>query len=158
MTLLKKRSHFLRIVAFCLAVIMAAPIYASAAAIQPAQTRASDYLTSYQAYTYCAGTGKMQVWFDVTGVNYMDDIGALSIYLYESTDNSNWTQVKYFSHAVYTDMLGHDKIYYASHVDYQGVIGRYYKAYVCIWAGKDGGGDTRYFWTSAKLATRKSES
>ena len=158
MTLLKKRSHFLRIAAFCLAVIMAAPIYASAAAIQPAQTRASDYLTSYQAYTYCAGTGKMQVWFDVTGVNYMDDIGALSIYLYESTDNSNWTQVKYFSHAVYTDMLAQNDIRHCSHVDYQGVIGRYYKAYVCIWAGKDDGGDTRYFWTSAKLATWKSES
>ena len=148
----------MKIIAFCLAIIMSIPVYASAAVIQPAQTQASDYLDSYQAYVYCAGSGEMQVWFDVTGDNYMDDIGALSIYLYESTDNSNWTQVKYFNHAVYTDMLGHGKIYYASHVSYQGVIGRYYKAYVCIWAGKDGGGDTRYFWTSPTLATQKSQS
>lgn len=50
-------------------------------------------------------------------------------------------------------MLGHDAIHYSSHVDYQGIAGRYYKAYVTIWAGKDGGGDTRYFWTSVKTAT-----
>lgn len=148
----------MKIIAFCLAIIMAVPVYAGAAVIQPAQTRASDYLDSYQAYVYCAGSGKMQVWFDVTGDTYMDDIGALSIHLYESTDNSTWTQVKYFSHADYTDMLGHDDYYHSGHVSYQGVIGRYYKAYVCIWAGKDGGGDSRYYWTSPKLATWKSES
>ena len=33
---------------------------------------------------------------------------------------------------------------------YNGTAGKYYKAYVCIWGGKDGDGDTRYFWTSAK--------
>lgn len=85
----------------------------------------------------------------------MDDLGALTIKLYESTDNSTWTRVKTFKHDTYTDteMLGHDAIHYSSHVDYQGIAGRYYKAYVTIWAGKDGGGDTRYFWTSVKTAT-----
>lgn len=148
----------MKIIAFCLAIIMAIPVYASAAVIQPAQTQASDYLDSYQAYVYSAGGGEIQVWFTVTGDTYMDDIGSLSISIYESTDNSTWTFKKTFLHADNPSMLGHNDYFYSGHVSYQGVIGRYYKAYVCIWAGKDGGGDSRYYWTSAKLATRKSES
>ena len=50
-------------------------------------------------------------------------------------------------------MLGHNTHFYGSHVDYQGVVGRYYKAYICIWSGKDGDGDTRYFWTGSTKAT-----
>lgn len=137
-----------------LALIMAI-IPSSVGAVTEAtvEPRASDYLDSYSAYTYPAGNGLVQVWFDVTGDTYMDDIGSLSIEIYESTNNSTWTWVKTFRHTNYPSMLGHDDYFHSGHVDYQGVAGRYYKAYICIWAGKDGGGDTRYFWTSAKLAT-----
>lgn len=148
----------MKIIAFCLAIIMAVPVYVGAAVIQPNQPRASDYLDSYQAYVYSAGGGEVQVWFTVTGDTYMDDIGSLSISIYESTDNSTWTFKKTFLHTDNPSMLGHDDYYHSGHVSYQGVIGRYYKAYVCIWAGKDGGGDSRYYWTSPKLATWKSES
>lgn len=150
---IKKRTFLLKMIALCLALFLAVPTYASASEIEAVQPRASDYLISYQTYVYPAGSGKVQVWFDVTGTTYMDDLGSLSIHLYESKDNSNWTYIKTFSHADYPSMLGHDDYFYMSHIDYQGVAGRYYKAYVCIWAGKDGGGDTRYLWTSAKKAT-----
>ena len=83
----------------------------------------------------------------------MDEIGVLSIKLYESTDNSTWTRVKTYSYENYSSMLAYDDYVHSSCVSYQGVAGRYYKAYVCIWAGKNGGGDTRYMWTSSKKAT-----
>lgn len=150
---IKKRTLLLKIFALCLALILAVPTYANASEIETVQPRASYYIDSYQTYVYPAGSGKVQVWFDVTGTTYMDDIGALSIYLYESKDNSTWTYIKTFNHSSYSDMLAHNEFVHMSHVDYQGVAGRYYKAYVCIWAGKDGGGDTRYLWTSAKKAT-----
>ena len=137
-----------RIVVLLIIFAMSFPIPVSAA-----EPRASDYLDSYQAYVYPAGNGEVQVWFSVTGDDYMDEIGALSIHLYESTDNTNWKSAKTFRHSSYTNMLAEDDIQHVSHVSYQGVAGRYYKAYVCIWAGIDGGGDTRYFWTSAKKAT-----
>lgn len=124
------------------------PINASAA-----EARASYYLSSYQAYVYPAGSGEIQVWFSVTGVNYMDDLGALSIEIYESKDNSSWTYKETFMHTDYSNMLKENAISHMDCVTYQGVKGRYYKAYVCIWAGKDGGGDTRYYWTSSKKAT-----
>lgn len=151
--ILQKRRLFLKLMALCLAVILSVPTYAFADEIETIQPRASYYLDSYQTYIYPAGSGKIQVWFHVTGVTDMDDIGTLSIRLYESTDGTNWTRVKTFLHENYPTMLDHDDYFYMSHVDYQGVAGRYYKAYVCIWAGRDGGGDTRYLWTSAKKAT-----
>ena len=118
-----------------------------------AESRASYYLDAYSAYLYPAGWGKIQVWFSVDGTNYMDEIGALTIYLYESKDTENWTLVKTFDYPDYSDMLGYDNHYHTGHVEYNGTIGRYYKAYVCVWAGKDGDGDTRYFWTPFEKAT-----
>ena len=83
----------------------------------------------------------------------MDDIGALTIGIYKETDTGGWEHMMTFNQMYYPDMLAHNEILHVSHVSYQGVAGETYRAYVCIWAGKDGGGDTRYFWTSAKVAT-----
>ena len=78
----------------------------------------------------------------------MDEIGVLSIKLYESSDNSTWARVKTFSYENYSTMLAEDDYYHCSYVSYQGTAGKYYKAYVCIWAGKNGSGDTRYMWAT----------
>lgn len=144
---------FIKYAALILCVVMIAPTNVQAATVEGITPYASDYLDSYQAYVYPAGNGKVQVWFDVTADTYMDDLGSLGIWIYESTDNSTWTLVRTFLHEDNPSMLDHDDISYTGHVDYQGVAGRYYKAYVCIWAGKDGGGDSRYYWTSSKRAT-----
>lgn len=148
----QKKSILVKLLALVLIVAMI-PTSVSAATAAVVEPRASDYLDSYSAYTYPAGSGKVQVYFAVTGDTYMADIGALSIKIYESKDNSTWTWVETFQHANYSGMLGHNKIYHSGHVDYQGVAGRYYKAYICIWAGQENAGDRRYFWTSAKKAT-----
>ena len=143
-----KRSVAVKLIAMILLVVMLCPVQAFAA-----ESRASYYLSTYGAYVYNAAWGKVQVWFEVQGTNVMDEIGSLEIQLYESKDNVNWTWVKTFDYADYSDMLAYDDYYYGSHVEYSGTIGRYYKAYVCVWAGKDGAGDTRYFWTSSQKAT-----
>lgn len=143
-----KTSRFFRIAALTLAIILLLPISAMAV-----EQRSSLYLDSYSAYIYPAGWGKVQVWFEVNGTNDMDEIGSLEIRLYESKDNETWTWVKTFEHQNDAGMLGYNDYYHAGHVEYNGTIGRYYKAYVCIWAGKDGDGDTRYFWTTPKKAT-----
>ena len=142
-----KKHVLFKVVAIILIVVCVFPV--NAMAIEP---RASDYLFSYTAYVYPAGWGKVQVWFDVTGVDDMDEIGALNIQIYESKDNETWTWVDTFHFSDYPDMLGYNSFTHYGHVEYNGTIGRYYKAYVCIWAGKDGDGDARYFWTPAEKA------
>ena len=82
----------------------------------------------------------------------MDEIGALEIKLYESKDNETWTWVDTFHYIDYSDMLVYNDFAHTGHVEYNGTIGRYYKAYVCVWAGKNGDGDTRYFWTPTEKA------
>ena len=143
-----KKHLFFKVVAFILIVACVFPVNAMAA-----ESRASDYLSGYSAYVYSAGLGKMQVWFTVDGTGYMDEIGTLEIQLYESKDNESWTWVKTFNYTDYSDMLVYDDFTHTGHIEYKGTIGRYYKAYVCVWAGKNGNGDTRYFWTSPKKAT-----
>lgn len=138
----------LKIVAIILVITMVVPINTMAV-----DARASDYLTSYSAYLYPAGWGKIQVWFSVDGTGDMDEIGALEIKIFESKDNENWTWVDTYHYLDYSDMLGYNDYYHTGHIEYSGTIGRYYKAYVCVWAGKDGNGDTRYFWTPSEKAT-----
>ena len=137
-------------IACVLIITMIIPVGVSAA-VEP---RASDYLSAYNAYVYLPGDGEVRVYFDVQGTDDMDELGALFIQLYEcSTNSSNlndWEWVKSFAHDKNPGMLGYNDFFHLGYVSYQGTPGKYYKAYVCVWAGKDGDGDTRYFWTSAK--------
>lgn len=144
----KKISRLLKVASMLLVIVLMLP-----ATVMAAEPRSSLYLHSYSAYVYPAGWGKVQVWVSVDGVNDMDEIGALEIQLYESKDNETWTWVKTFDYTDYPDMLGYNNYYHDGHVEYNGVIGRYYQAYVCVWAGKNGDGDTRYFWTPVERAT-----
>lgn len=140
------RTILFRCIILCLVFTLSIPATANAATVEPIIPMASYYLDSYNTYICDMGSGNIQIWFHVMGTGDMDEIGALSIRLYESTDNTNWTHVKTYLHEDYSSMLVEDDFYHSSHVSYQGVAGRYYKAYVCIWAGKNGSGDTRYMW------------
>lgn len=144
----KKLGRLLKAVALLLVIVLLLP-----ATVMAAESRSSLYLHMYSAYIYPAGWGKVQVWVSVDSIDDMDEIGALEIQLYESKDNETWTWVKTFDYTDYPDMLGYNNYYHDGHVEYNGVIGRYYQAYVCVWAGKDGDGDTRYFWTPVERAT-----
>ena len=148
----KQKSGIIRIIAVIMVITMLLPMGTHASATEAVQPRASYYLDTYNAYVYPAGDGEIRVYFDVMGTGYMDEIGALHIFIYESTDNVNWTWVRTFKHSTTAGMLSYNDDYHSGYVSYDGVVGRYYKAYVCIWGGKDGQGDTRYFWTSAKRA------
>ena len=149
----RKYPLIIRFFAVLLAILLVTPANAVATSNEEITPRASDYLSSYNAYSYNAALYKIQIYFDVTGVNYMDEIGALTVRIYESTDNETWTWVHTVKHTAQSSMLGNNKVYHSDHVDYQGTIGRYYKAYITIWAGKDGDGDTRYLWTNVVKAS-----
>lgn len=146
----KSTSIAVRVIALLLVLCMSVPVCANAATVETVQPRASAYLDNYGAYVYLPGNGEVQVYFNVTGTGYMDELGALSIAIYESRDGVTWTWKETFKHHLTSGMLSYNDYYHSGHVTYNGVAGRYYKAYVCIWGGKDGQGDTRYFWTSVK--------
>lgn len=149
----KKSGFLLKLIVIILAVSLCAPIGARAAIPETVQPLASAYLATYNAYICAMGDGDLEIWFDVTGTNYWADIGVLTVFLYESTDNANFYWVKSFSFTDYPNMLWHNTYICMDHVDYEGVPGRYYKAYIEIWAGPEDGGDVRYIWTPVELCT-----
>lgn len=149
-----KRNHsiFVKIIAFCLIIALATPVSATPAAANSATPRASYYIDAYNTYICPMGGGELQIWYEIMGTGDMDEIGTLSIRLYESNDNIIWTWVYTFFHESNPTMLAYDDWYHCSYVSFPGTRGKYYKAEVCLWAGKDGGGDSRYMWTPAERA------
>ena len=150
----RKNNYFLvKLIAIALVISLCAPIGAQAAMPETVQPMASAYLADYTAYICAMGDGDLEIWWEVCGTGTWADVGVLSIYLYESTDNTNWEWVKTFQFTTYENMLAHNTYFCMSHVDYDGVSGRYYKAYVHIWAGPEDGGDGRYIWTPVERCT-----
>ena len=144
----RKKSRFLvKLIAMALVISLCAPIGAQAAVPETVQPMASAYLWSYTAYICAMGDGDLEIWWEVTGTGTWADIGVLSIFLYESTDGTNWYWVKSYQHNQYGNMLWHNDYFSMDCVSYDGIPGRYSKAYVQIWAGPEDGGDGRYIWT-----------
>lgn len=152
---MKNRKHtiLLKFVACILVMALMMPVSVSAAVPETVMPYASHYLMCYTAYVCAMGNGDLEIWFEVTGTGTQEYLGVMTIYLYESTDNVNWTWVKTFRHADYEQMLLTDAWQNIDYVPYEGVAGRYYKAYVGIWGGPDDTGDARYIWTDVERAT-----
>lgn len=150
----KRNRNFIKLIAAALAVVLLTPVQAYAAVPETVSPMASAYLASYTAAIHPAGNGELQVWFRVTGTGTQDYLGSLAVYLYESTDNENWSWVKTYFHEDYDTMLAQNTFGHMGHVVYDdGVPGRYYKAYVTIWGGPADTGDVRYIWTPVVVCT-----
>ena len=145
-----KKSLGIRLLAILLVATLIIPVGASAAVHETVQPFASSYLSSYSAYVYLPGGAEVRVYFNVSGTGTMDELGALTIELWESPNGSDWDWVETFNHDTTSGMLSYNDNYHSGYVSYDGTAGYYYKAYVGIWGGKNGSGDSRYFWTSVK--------
>ena len=143
----------MKAVVFVLVLALMMPVSANAAMPETVMPMASDYLAGYTAYICAMGGGNLEIWFEVTGTGFQEYLGVLTIYLYESTDNVNWYWVKTFLDYEYDTMLATNAYHHMDYVEYDGVAGRYYKAYVQFWGGPDDTGDTRCIWTTVERAT-----
>lgn len=146
---MKRKMMLFRITTLVLIIALLIPAPAFATDAEEVTPYSSSYLSSYKAYLYDNGGGDLQIWFKVTGNTNMTQIGALTIILKESSDGGlTWNTVKTYSHSSYPSMLGSNHTTYVSSVSYSGTIGRKYYALVTVWAGKDGGGDSRQIATT----------
>ena len=150
----KRNRFFIKVIATVLAVILFTPVHTQAAVPETVSPMASAYLSSYTAYICAMGNGELQIWFRVIGTGTQEYLGVLIVQLFESTDNENWECVETFLHEDYDTMLAQNTYAHMNYVPYyEGVPGRYYKAYVGIWGGPDDCGDSRYIWTPVEICT-----
>lgn len=125
-----------------MSIMMAVPVCAA----ENPSIRGSNFFMASSVYLEPIGGRGFQVWFDVTAVGMMDELGAKTIKIQRSTDNASWETVSTYSKGTYTNMTSYNTATHISYITFYGSAGYYYRAYVELYA-KDGNGtavDVRY--------------
>ena len=124
--------------------------------ILPSSARSSYYLNEYRAWLNAEENGKISVTVDVVATDYMDEVGASRIEIFESKNGGQtWTSESVFLASLFPEMYDtNDFAYYDTPVSYQGVPGYMYCALVTIYAGDETGSDSREYTTWAVTAVR----
>ena len=115
-----------------------------------AATVSNKYISSYSGAITLEGNGRIKINFSTFGTDYMDDIGASSIILYE-----NGTVVKSYSgwNPTYSStMFGHNRWFFYGYVYYDGNVGDTYYAVIIHYAGDSSGHGTEGLQTSSVVA------
>lgn len=137
--------RFMRIV--CL-MIVASMILAVPAVAAEQTERASNYISSYKAYCYEKSSTELAVFFSVIAVDTMDELGASVIRVQRSSNGSNWTTVKTFSKANYSQMIDTDAFLHGTTLYCSKTSGYYYRAYVEFYAKDNSGTGVIYYYTA----------
>ena len=97
-------------------------------------SKASSFFVRHNTYLYEVDGNKFGVWFEVTAKYEMDELGVSYIEMQRSTDQVNWTPVKYYYPSSWSQMIREDTAFHSNGVTYTGFTGYYYRAYVTYYA------------------------
>ena len=117
---MKLHKGLIRVIALCIIFSLIFPFSVSAATEETVQPYASKYLTAYNTYICRVNGGEIQIWYEVMGTGDMDEIGVLSIELYEVNSDDSLTWITTFLHENHNTMLAYDDWSHISYVSYQG--------------------------------------
>ena len=136
--------RFIRLICLLLvfASLAAIPAYA-----QEHSARASDYISSYQAYYTKNSSTSLSVSFDIIGTRTMDEIGATTVKVQYSSDQVNWTTHKTFTSSSNSSMTETNTGAHACMLTCTVPSGKYYRSKVTFYAAKDNGFAERYYTT-----------
>lgn len=115
-------------------VIMVVPAQAADSSV-----RSSAYFRSFSCYLWKTSDTQFQVWFDVSSVSGMEELGASVIKVQRSTDKSTWTTVRTYTKEAYSQMVASDTGNHCAYVSYTAASGYYYRAYVQFYAKNSSG-------------------
>lgn len=129
--------RFTRLICFLLIISLVLPMNAFAA-----EDRASNYFAADSCYLYKTSSTSFQVWFDVTSVGGMDELGTSVITVQRSSDGSTWEDMKTYAKESYSQMITKNAVTHSGYVTYTGSAGYYYRAFVKFYAKKGTGSAT----------------
>ena len=78
----------------CLLLVCAMMFTTTAFAAETVDPRASDFFGASSVYFWNTSGRNYEIWFDVTAVGMMAELGTSKIQVQRSTDESNWTTVR----------------------------------------------------------------
>lgn len=134
----------------CLLLVISTIMIIPAYAVEEVTPRGSNYFASRLAYLYKTTSTQFQVWIEVTSMSTMDELGASSITVQRSSDNSNWTDMKTYTKESYTQLIGKNTANHEAYVTYTGTSGYYYRAKIWFYA-KNSSGTAEYSYTTASI-------
>lgn len=133
--------RFVRFVCLFLifSMLVVIPAYAS-----EITARGSDYFMARSCYLWKTSDTEFQVWFDVTAMHTMEELGTSTIIVKRSSDGEVWENMQTYRKADYTQMICKNTAAHVGCVTYSNAEAGYrYKAYVCFYA-KDRSGTAEY--------------
>lgn len=98
------------------------------------------------------GGGRVDCRFWAEGGQSMDAVGALSIRIYESADGEDWSLERTCRYTDYPFLMDRDTDSHQGQISVYGTPGRYYKAWVIVWAEGEAGSQSRSIWTQVVQA------
>ena len=121
-----------------------------------AAEQSSLYLSAYRAWLTPEAGGVIDVTIQVQAVDYMDDVGALYVEIWESPDGGDtWDCATIYRNSMYPELLVQDDyLYYDTPISYEGTPGYKYYAIVEVYAGDSTGWDSKEYQTYTVTARR----
>ena len=124
----------------CLLLVCAMMFSTTALAAETNEPRASDFFWASSVYFWNTSGNNYQIWFGVTAVGTMAELGASKIQLQRSTDEVNWTTVRTYNKADYPQMIKTNTGYHDDCVSFTATTGYSYRAIVTLYAKNSSGG------------------
>ena len=121
-------------------------------AVSAVTVRSSNYLDYYVCSVTAESGGKIVVSANVNAIINATEIGATDVYIYESSNNEDFTCVEEYHAEDYPEMLDSGRHFNSDVATYDGTPGKYYYAAVYVYAGNSTGGDTRSYDTASVRA------
>lgn len=139
-----------------LGMLLTVSILASALCPVAAATivRSSNYLDSYVCSVTPDSGGEIVVSATVNAIINATQIGTTDVYIYESSNDEDYTCVEHYNYEDYPEMMGSGRHFNRDVATYEGTPGKYYYAAVYVYAGNSSGGDTRRYVTASERAFR----
>ena len=130
--------RFTRCISLLLVCVMM--LSTTAFAAETADPRASNFFAASSVYFWRTSGNNYQIWFDVTAVGTMAELGTSKIQVQRSTDEVNWTTVRTYYKEDYSQMVDTNTTHHVDCVSYTATSGYSYRAIVTLYAKNSSGG------------------
>lgn len=139
-------SRFVRSLCTVMAIVIAMSIPVSAT--EDVLPRSSNYFAAGSAFLWKTSSTTFEVWFDITSVDTMDELGVSKIVVQRSLDGTNWVNMVTYTKESYPHLIKRNTVSHGDCVTYSGTPGCYYRAYVTYYAKNSTGSGYSYKYTS----------
>ena len=123
----------------CVLVVVVMMFSSTALAAETTEPRASNYFMYSSVYFWNTSGNNYEIWFDVSAVGTMQELGTSKIIVQRSTDEENWTTVKTYYKADYPQMTATNTAVHYGCVPFTATSGYSYRAIVYLYARNSSG-------------------